>query len=222
MSNQNVQPLLIFDFDGTLANTIDTGIAIYNDIAPEYNLKQFGSDDVRELRKLNIRAVLKRMGISKLTAIRLAARIRKEIHSRMDEIDMIPGADQAIRSLHESGFRMGIVSSNSTENIRDFINRFNLDNCFEFIEAGVSLFGKSKRLKQVIKKQEINASQVLYVGDETRDMEAARKTNIGAIGVCWGANERAAMEAEDPDFCIEDPAELAACVDTYFKIKSGK
>ncbi len=208
-------PLLIFDFDGTLANTIDTGVEIYNEIAEEYGLEPFTREDVRELRKLNIRAVLDRIGISKLKAIKLAARIRKEIHNRMDEVEMFPGAAEAIRTLHEDGFRMGILSSNSTENISSFIDRFGLQHCFEFVEAGVSLFGKSKRLQKVLKEQDVDSGNVLYIGDETRDMEAARKSQVSALAVCWGANEREAMVTEGPAYCIEQPAELVGCAEQF-------
>lgn len=210
-----VKPLLIFDFDGTLANTIDTGISIYNEISAEYGLEPFTRDDVRELRKLNIRAVLSKIGISKITAVKIATRIRKEIHDRMDEVDIFPGTVEAVSDLHDAGFRMGILSSNSTDNIRDFIKRFDLGHCFEFIEAGVSLFGKSKRINQVLKKQKVAAADVLYIGDETRDMEAARKSEVSSIAVCWGANEKEAMVTEGPDFCIEEPAELIGCAKAF-------
>ncbi|MDF1753683.1 MAG: HAD-IA family hydrolase [Verrucomicrobiales bacterium] len=213
--SEAVKPLLIFDFDGTLANTIDTGIGIYNEISSDYGLEPFTSEDIVELRKLNIRAVLSRIGISKITAIKIATRIRKEIHDRMDEVEIFPGAAEAVSALHEAGFRMGILSSNSTDNIRDFIKRFNLSHCFEFIEAGVSLFGKSNRINQVLKKQKVAASNVLYIGDETRDMEAARKSEVCAVAVCWGANEKEAMVTEGPEYCIEDPGQLIECARAF-------
>lgn len=215
MSEAVKRPLLIFDFDGTIANTIDTGIGIFNEISSDYGLEPFTSEDVVELRKLNIRAVLSRIGISKITAIKIATRIRKEIHDRMDEVDIFPGTAEAVSSLHEEGFRMGILSSNSKDNIKEFISRFDLSHCFEFIEAGVSLFGKSKRINQVLKKQKVACTDVLYIGDETRDMEAARKSEVSTVAVCWGANEKEAMVTEGPDFCIEDPGELISCAKEF-------
>ena len=204
--------LIIFDFDGTLANTIDTGVRIFNDIASDYDLDPFTREEVIELRKLNIRAVLDRIGISKLTAIKIATRIRKEIHDRMDEVDLFPGIAAAVRCLHEKGFSMGIISSNSTENVRQFVHRFELSPCFQFIEAGVSLFGKSSRINQVLRTQNTPPERTIYIGDETRDMEAARKSKVCAVAVCWGANEREAMKAEGPEFCVDTPLELVESV----------
>jgi len=209
------KPLLIFDFDGTLANTIDTGIAIFNEIAPDYGLKPLTPEDVDYLRKLNIRSVLGKLKINKFTAIRIANRIRKEIHDRMDEVDIVPGVAEAVAKLHESGFRMGILSSNSADNIRTFMNRFGLLHCFDFIESGVSLFGKSKRLNQVLKKQKVSPKEVLYIGDETRDLEATRKSEVSMIAVCWGLNGREVMINQGAAYCIDTASELPGCVNSF-------
>lgn len=211
------QPLLIFDFDGTLANTIETGIGIYNELAPGYGLRQVSASEVRELRKLNTRALLDDLGISRLLAVKLGAHIRKVLHDRMAEVEMIPGMQRAIRELHAEGFRLGIITSNSADNVRTVLKRFGLLECFLFIEAGVSLFGKPHRILNALKKTGIASSLAMYVGDETRDMEAARKSRVSGVAVCWGANGREAMETEGPDFCIDVPAELVQCARAFRK-----
>lgn len=212
---ETTRPLLIFDFDGTLANTLETGIEIFNDLAESYGLHQITIEEARELRKLNTRALLDHLGISRLMAVKLGAHIRKLLHERMDEVEMIVGAQQAVLELHRSGFRLGVLSSNSADNVRMFLKRFGLLECFGFIEAGVSLFGKPQRILNVLKKLKVDPAQVMYVGDETRDMEAARKSKVSGLAVCWGANGREAMETEDPDFCIDDPVELLRCAEEF-------
>ena len=133
----------------------------------------------------------------------------------MDQVEMIEGIQNAILSLHGEGFRLGILTSNSIGNVRLVLERFGLLECFGFIEAGVSLFGKSHRILNVLKKEKIPADEVIYVGDETRDMEAARDSKVSSIAVCWGLNGRDAMEPEDPDFCINDPSELRGCAEAF-------
>ena len=202
------KPLLIFDFDGTLANTLETGIEIFNELAESYNLKTVTADEARELRKLNTRALLDQLGFSRLMAVKLAAHIRKVLHERMEDVELFAGIREAVLELHEDGFQMGILSSNSADNVRTFLGRCDLLGCFSFIEAGVSLFGKPQRILNVMKKEKADPNRVIYVGDETRDMEAARKSKVSGLAVCWGANEREAMETEGPAYCIDEPAEL--------------
>ncbi|MDF2377141.1 MAG: HAD-IA family hydrolase [Verrucomicrobiales bacterium] len=205
------KPLLIFDFDGTLANTLETGIGIFNDLAPDYGLKTVALDEARELRKLNTRALLDHLGISRVLAVKLGAHIRKVLHQQMDQVEMIQGTKEAVLELHRAGFRLGVLSSNSAENVRLVLRRFGLLECFSFIEAGVSLFGKSHRILSVLKKESLTPGHAIYVGDETRDMEAARDSKVSGLAVCWGANGREAMETEGPDFCIDHPGELIEC-----------
>ncbi len=207
--------LLLFDFDGTIANTIDTGVGIFNEIAPEYGMTPISREEAQELRRLNIRAALSHLGISKVKAIKIATRIRREIHERMDEVDVIAGMPEALEALFAQGYRLAILSSNSTENIGEFIARYGLAHCFEFIEGSVSLFGKSKRIKQVLKKGRIDRRDVIYVGDESRDMEAARKSRVATVAVCWGANRREALVAEGPTYCIDHPSALAGCIAAF-------
>lgn len=204
------KPLLIFDFDGTLAQTLETGINIFNDIAPEYGLNPVTMEEAHELRKLHTRALLDRLGVSRLMAVKLAAHIRKLLHERMDEVKLIPNVSDAIRELKEEEFRMGILSSNSAENVRMFLQRYHLDDCFSFIEAGVSLFGKPRRIRNLLRKVKVPSSETVYIGDETRDMEASRKAQVCGIAVCWGANGREALLPEGPEFCVDTPAEMVA------------
>lgn len=209
------KPLLIFDFDGTLANTIDTGIKIYNELAPSYGLKTVTAAEVAELRKLNTRALLDHVGISRLMAVKLGAHIRRVLHDRMDSVGMIPGTREMILGLAAEGFRLGIITSNSADNVRNVLRRFGLLESFIFIEAGVSLFGKAHRILNALKKTGVSATRAMYVGDETRDMEAARKSHVAGIAVCWGTNGREAMETEGPDYCIDDPLELISCARNF-------
>ena len=206
----STKPLLIFDFDGTLAQTLETGIGIFNEIAPEWGLKPVTMEEARELRKLHTRALLDRLGVSRLMAVKLAAHIRRLLHERMDEVKLIPDVAEALRELQQEKFRMGILSSNSAENVRMFLQRYQLDDCFSFIEAGVSLFGKPRRIRNVLKLVKVPTTEVIYVGDETRDMEASRKAGVCGLAVCWGANGREAMITEGPEFCVDTPPEMVA------------
>ncbi len=206
----STKPLLIFDFDGTLAQTLETGIGIFNEIAPEWGLKPVTMEEAQELRKLHTRALLDRLGVSRLMAVKLAAHIRRILHERMDQVKLIPHISDAIRELRGEGFRMGILSSNSADNVRMFLQRHHLDECFGFIEAGVSLFGKARRIRNVLKQVGIPTRETIYVGDETRDMEASRKAGVCGLAVCWGANGREAMMTEGPEFCVDTPAEMVA------------
>ena len=214
-------PLLIFDFDGTLAQTLDTGVEIFNDIAADYGLDPVTLDEVKELRNLHTRALLDHMGISRLLAVKLGAHVKRLLHDRMDEVKVVCGIREAIRELYEAGFPMGILSSNAAENVRVFLVRHGLADCFGFVEAGVSLFGKTRRIRNVLRQQKVPAENAMYVGDETRDMEASRRAGVCALGVCWGANGREAILTEGPEFCVGKPQEMVAAAKDFAAGNTG-
>ena len=203
-------PLLLFDFDGTLADTIEMGLTLFNEIAGDYGLKKVRREDVAELRHLNTRALLDRLGMTRLMAVKVAARLRSMLKDRVSEVELLAGVGDAVLRLQEAGYAMAILSSNSAKNIRRFLKHQELIDCFEFVEGGASLFGKAERLRGVIRAEKLAAVDILYIGDETRDMEAAREAGVRAVAACWGVNEEETMLAEDPEFVLNTPAELLA------------
>ncbi len=222
-SKKSTPPLLIFDFDGTLADTLEAGVEIFNQLGPEYGLREVDRDELEELRHLNTRALLAHLGISRVMALRLATSMRKRLSKRMKDIGPIPGIMEAVKALHESErYGIGILSSNSSKNIKIFLKRHGARDCFGFIEAGTSLFGKGRRLRSLLKKLKCEPEEVAYIGDETRDIEAAREVGVHTIAVCWGANGKEAMLTEDPDFCIEKPEELSGALESLFGSADGK
>ena len=104
------KPFLIFDFDGTLADTFAFGVEIFNEVAPNYGLGEISISKVQELRKLTTQEILDELSVSRAMAIKMGAHIRKNLHARMEQVEPIDGACRAILDLNREGFRLGILS----------------------------------------------------------------------------------------------------------------
>ena len=81
---------------------------------------------------------------------------------------------------------------------------------FDFIYSGVTIFGKTTIINNVLRQKHFQPESVIYVGDETRDIESAKKANIKVIAVSWGFNSPEALSKQNPDFLIHHPHELLA------------
>jgi phosphoglycolate phosphatase len=114
--------------------------------------------------------------------------------------------------LKKAGFRLGILTSNSKENVQSFLMNNQLD-IFDSIYSGASVFGKSKVIKTAIKKGKFSSHEVVYVGDETRDVDAARSAGVRIISVSWGFNTKEVLQKQNPDFLIDHPSELPALLE---------
>ena len=79
---------------------------------------------------------------------------------------------------------------------------------FDFISSTSKLTGKSKHLKAIRKTFSLKSEELLYVGDELRDVKASQKANIPIAAVTWGFNSREALAASKPDYLFDTPAEF--------------
>ncbi len=204
--------VIIFDFDGTIADSFGTFVAITNRLAIEYGFPILGPEEVQHFRNLSSREIIQQSKVPRLRLPFFLRRFRREFNSEVCNLQAIPGMKEALRALKLRGNRLGIVTSNSEENVRQFLRSQGLDALFDFVGGGLPLFGKERVLRQIIRKNQLNPAQVIYVGDETRDVEAARKTAIKVIAVGWGFNTSQALARHQPDFLIQRPGELVEVV----------
>ncbi len=199
--------VLLFDFDGTICDSYLAAVEIFNNLAGEYKYKKLDEAECMQVRDLTAQEFLQFMKISIIKVPFIARRAKKELQSKVDSLRPFLGIKETILQLHENGYKLGILTSNSEKNIKHFFKKNNLE-IFDFIYSDSGLFGKGKVLKKLLKRHQIDPTQVAYVGDETRDIEAARAAGIKIIAVTWGYNSKALLEKHHPNFLIEYPRQL--------------
>jgi phosphoglycolate phosphatase len=75
-----------------------------------------------------------------------------------------------------------------------------------------TLFGKQRALKKILKVYELSASEVLYIGDEVRDIEGAKKAGVASGAVTWGYNDEELLLEHEPDVMFNSPQDLLSRV----------
>ncbi|MBD2435290.1 HAD-IA family hydrolase [Nostoc sp. FACHB-110] len=200
--------VIVFDFDGTIADTVDALIGIANRLATEFGYKQITSEQLAYLRNLTSREIIKYSGVSLIKIPFLVKKVKSELKNKIHEFQPIPGIIEALIELKNQGYQLGIITSNSKENVTAFLNNHDMDNLFDFIYSGVTIFGKTTIINNVLKQKQIPTQSILYVGDETRDIEASKKANIKVVAVTWGFNSPEVLSKQKPDFLIHHPSEL--------------
>jgi len=206
--------VIIFDFDGTLADTIDILLSITNRLSAEFGFKSATKEELAQLSNLNSWQILQYSGISIFKFPLLIRRLKAELHSEMPEIQLFPGIKEVLLELKKRGFQLGIITSNSRENVLASLAKNGLQDTFTFIYSG-STFGKHKVINKWLRIENINPQEVVYVGDEIRDIDAAKKTGIKVIAVAWGFNSQEALAAQNPNFLIERPQELIEIINSW-------
>lgn len=200
---------IIFDFDGTLADSVDAALHIYNRVAPEYKCKPIIGEARDLLSAKNPTRYFKEYGVTPFKLFLLIFRVRKELGKHMHEIPLVEGIEKSLKTLRDAGYRLGILTSNSKKNVERFLAHNQLDDVFSFIYSGRHLFGKDKVIGKIIRKERLNEGSIVYVGDETRDVLAMKKIQIPVVAVSWGLSPAAKLETLHPSRLIHQPDELS-------------
>ncbi|NET10292.1 MAG: HAD-IA family hydrolase [Symploca sp. SIO2B6] len=197
--------VVIFDFDGTIADTLEPLLAIANQLADEFGYPPITLEYLKQLQLLDTRDIIRQSKIPILKIPFLLRRLRSELNQRISTVQPIQGVPEALAQLKQQGHTIGIVTSNSEENVLAFLRHQGLLNLFDFVKSGTTIFGKHRVINRLLKKQNIDVNQAIYVGDETRDIESAKAINMRIISVSWGFHDYSVLARYKPTQLIESP-----------------
>lgn len=199
---------LIFDFDGTICDSYLATVRIMNELAPSFGYNVVPESEFEKLKGQNFDTFKKTLGISGFKIPFVLRRGRKLMLERIKTLKAIDGLPEALLELKKQGVALGVLSSNSKRNVEAFLAHNGLLEHFDFVYGESSLFGKARLLKKLLRRERLEAKTVAYVGDEARDVRAAKAVGIASIAVLWGFNTAALLEEAAPDVVISHPSEL--------------
>lgn len=206
MSLQKPQ-VILFDFDGTLADSLATIVDCYNEVALRFNARKVQKEEFAGLMSKKPEEIFKKLNVGLFKLYFIASEIRKQMKHRVKETLPFQDIKKLLAALKDAGCILGILSSNSVKNIKQFLVHHNL-HFFDYIYCAKNLFGKDKVLKKFMRKLKLREDDVLYVGDELRDIEACRKTGVPIISVTWGYNSRDILAPANPLFLADKAMDI--------------
>ena len=204
--------VILFDFDGTVADTYQAIANITNQLSTEFGYKALNQEEVLLIKNLSSREIVKLSEISIFKLSFLVKRIRTELSKEIAELDLISGIDRVLVELKRRGYVLGIFTSNDCENVEMFLANHGLAHLFSYIYSATAIFGKHRVIDRAIKEHGVRKSDVIYVGDETRDIRSARKSRIPSIAVSWGFNAAKILAEHQPDYLVDNPSELLEAI----------
>jgi phosphoglycolate phosphatase-like HAD superfamily hydrolase len=173
---------IIFDFDGTIADSFDVIVDIFEHITkrPE----KLTEEQMLELRGYPLEIVAERLHIRWWRIPFLLARGRRMMARRMHEIPVFEGMGKVIEELHAEGHELFVVSSNSKRNVRKFLKAHHMYNHFVDIRGNAGLLGKS------------------------RDVVSAKAIGMPVVAVSWGFASTDFLKSLHPTALAYEPQEI--------------
>jgi phosphoglycolate phosphatase len=203
--------LVIFDFDGTLADSYPWFLSIFQDLAKRYRLPSMGPGDLEKLRTLDIRQILSEYKVPLWKVVMIGNHLKKLMSSQIEKINLVDGMQSVIEELGEQNIKLAVVTSNAEKNVRRVLGPQNMA-YFSVIETGVSMFGKKSKFQKVLKKTGIAAGEALSIGDEIRDLKSAQEAKIPFGAVSWGYTALKTLRSHSPDEEFDHPDQILRAV----------
>lgn len=200
--------LAIFDFDGTLADTFPFFLSVFNRIADRHGFDRIDTSNVEALRHYSARKMMKHV---RMPAWKLPVASKSFIdlmRQSTDGLALFDGIADALRALHAAGVRLAVVSSNSEDNVRRVLGP-QLAALVADFDCGMSIFGKTARIRKVLKRARLAAHEAIYIGDQDTDAEAAQALGMAFGAVHWGYAPIEALRKNGPQAEFAVPADLA-------------
>ena len=201
---------VIFDFDGTIADNFTYVHDIVQKLAPKYGFKPEVADDIASLRNMSMKEIVVKYHISRFNILRMLLDGRKEMKKHLPETKMPAGLSEVLDSLDQQDTKLAIISSNSATSIREFLKNNKVGVKID-IYSSLHLFGKAKPIRKYVQNHGFTPTEVVYVGDEVRDIDSANEAGIPVISVSWGYNSKESL-LKNNKLVVDNSAELAEAI----------
>jgi len=198
---------VVLDFDGTIADSFNLSVNVFNEISGEFGFKEIDANEIEKWRDVGFREVIKEVKIPIIKLLRIVKRVQKIQKDRIDDVKPFKGMLEVMKELKNKGYVLGILTSNSKENVESFFDKNKVEG-IDYIYSGNNMFGKDKLIKKLLKDRKLAKEQVIYVGDEVRDVESCQKVGISIIAVSWGYNSKKGLEKTGANYLIDKPEKI--------------
>jgi len=194
--------LAIFDLDGTLVDSFPWFLRHMNDVADRFGFRRVADDEIESLRRAGSREILTRLDVPRWKLPMIAR------HTHAGDIALFPSAGAMLHALAAGGMKLALVSSDHEANARRQLGEANAA-LFSDFAYGASLFGKVTKFRRLLKRSTLAPARAIAIGDEVRDIEAARAAALACGAVTWGYAAPKKLRSLGPDLVFERMEDLA-------------
>lgn len=182
-------------------------MTILNDLSGEYGFKPLDKKDLNTAKDMSARQFISHLEVPRLKVPRILAEGKKRLRTQIGKVTPCTGMVELVKAARDEYEIIGILTSNSQENVDIFLKNHNLE-VFDFISTIPKLSGKAKNLKAIMRTFNLVPEETFFVGDELRDIKAGKKAGVPTAAVTWGFNSEKSLREAEPTYVVSDTTML--------------
>lgn len=208
--------IVVFDLDGTLANTLTDLANAVNFGLENAGLHTYSVDDYRQMVGNGLVNLVKK-AIYPNTDEEIFNRVKSDFdfyynaHS-MDKTTAYDGTSELLKYLSEKKIMTAVLSNKPDKFVAEILSKLFPNHKFNYAWGKKEEFPikpNPESLFAILNKAGINKSQCLYVGDSNVDCQTAKNAGVKCCGVSWGFRGREELEEAGADIVVDAPMEIA-------------
>lgn len=205
--------LLIFDWDGTLFDSIDWIVACLQQAAVTTGLREPSQREARSVIGLSLKAALDTLypGEDEATAHRLVTHYREIYHTRpLSSLGLYRGVPELLESLRKAGYQLAVATGKARSGLDAALNETAIRHLFDATRCADETASKPDPLmvEEILDELRVARHRAIVIGDSLHDLRMADRAGVRAIGVSQGANDHEELMALSPVFCVAEIQEL--------------
>jgi phosphoglycolate phosphatase len=210
----NAFRLLVFDWDGTLMDSIGSIAACTRAVVRELGLREVSEETIRGTIGLGLRETMDVLspGCDDAMLARVVECYRKHWTATFRDLPLLfAGAGEMLRDLAAEGYLLAVATGKSRRGLDYVLDQTDLRGVFHSTRTADEAFSKPhpQMLLDILDDLGVAPREAVMVGDTTYDLEMARSARMAAVGVCSGGHPREDLERLGPLACLDQVVELA-------------
>lgn len=205
--------LLVFDWDGTLMDSVGTIVACTQAVVRDLDLGDVPEDLIRGTIGLGLRETIEALvpGCDDALFDRIIESYRHHWHQTYrDHPVLFTGVEPMLRTFADEGWLLAVATGKSRRGLSYAIDQTGLRNLFHSTRTADEAFSKPhpQMLLEILDDLGVRPDEAVMIGDTTFDLEMARNAGTAGIGVCSGSHCREELQRIDPIVCLERVVDL--------------
>ena len=205
--------LLVFDWDGTLMDSVGTIVACTQEVIRELGLGELPEERIRGTVGLGMRETIEALvpGCDDALFKSVVESYRRHWFATFhDRPVLFPGVEEMLRGLAAEGYLLAVATGKSRRGLDHSLEQTGLRGLFHSTRTADEAFSKPhpRMLLDILDDLGVPPAEAVMIGDTTFDLEMARNAGTAGIGVCSGSHCREDLQRLKPLACLERVVDL--------------